>query len=89
MADNSFSDFLAKARKIEQAIWKRQDIRAMALSSIDHLCMLVEDGMNQKKALELIYKFAHCSEKHLCYGGHEDWRKELKEFYRKNVLNSG
>ncbi len=79
-------DWIAEGRKIQKNIWKRQDLKSMALLSIDTLCTYIEDGMDKDKALESIYKFSHCSTRHLCYSSHKNWRNELKEFYRKEVL---
>ncbi len=80
---------LYKAKKQQQKIWNKQDIKAMALECIDNICIYIEDGMDKDKALELIYKFSHCASKTICYSSHEDWRKELKEFYKKEILTKG
>ena len=86
MNEETTKDFIEKSKKIQQAVWKRQDIEAMALLSIDSLCTAIDDGMNKNKALELIYKFSHCSTRHICYSSHENWREELKKFYKEEFL---
>jgi hypothetical protein len=58
----------------------------MALECIDHLCIAVEDGMSADKAIELIYKFSHCASDSICYDVHENWRKELKEFFKNEFI---
>jgi len=80
--------WLYKAKKKLQKIWAKQDIKAMALECIDSLCINVEDGMDKDKALELIYKFSHCASDSICYESHEDWRKELKTYFKKEYLTT-
>jgi hypothetical protein len=75
---------LKKAHRIIQRIWLKQDIKAMALECIDSLCIAIEDGMDKDKALDLIYRFSHCSQESICYDSHEDWRKELKEYFKED-----
>ena len=77
---------LKKARRIQQDIWKRQDIKAMALECIDSLCIAVEDGMDKNKAIDMIYEFAHCASDSICYDVHGDWRKELKEYFKEEFI---
>ena len=78
---------LQKINKQNQEVWKSQDIREMALNAIETLCIQVEDGMKAKEALDKIYRFAHCACNHTCKDVHEDWRKELIEFYRKEYIS--
>jgi hypothetical protein len=86
MAKSSPQEFLEQDKKIKQSIWKKQDIKSMALECIDYLCIAVEDGMNKDKALELIYEFSHCASDSICYDSHEDWRKDLKKFYKEEFI---
>ena len=58
-------DFLKKCRLIKKKIWDRNDIKSMALYSIDNICIAVENGMDMKDAIDLIYRFSHCSAEHL------------------------
>ena len=80
-------NYLKEMRKIHQGIWDKQDIQAMALECIDNLCICVEDGMDERKALDLIYEFSHCASNTICKNSHEDWRKNLKEFYKKEFID--
>ena len=79
---------LRKAKVIHKLIWKTNDIKAMALDCIESLCIAVEDGMKPKNALDLIYRFAHCACPCICYDSHDDWRRELKAYYKREFLTT-
>lgn len=83
-AQQTLQEIKARHKKI----WDEQDIKSMALESIDSLCIHVEDGMDKEKALEMIYRFSHCASDSICHSSHEDWRKELKDFYYAENIQS-
>ena len=78
---------LQEIQNRHQQIWDKQDIKAMALESVDSLCIYVEDGMDPKKALDKIFRFVHGACDSICYDVHENWREELKEFYKSEFIN--
>jgi len=86
---DKIKESLEKSRYLALRAWKRKDIKTIALRSIDTLCTHIEDGMDKDKALDLIYKFAHCSHESTCYDVHDDWRKDLKEFYKQELIEEG
>lgn len=78
---------LKEIRNKHQEIWDKQDFKAMALESVDALCIYVQDGMDAKKAIDMIYRFSHGASDSICHHVHEDWRTELKEFYKAEFID--